>query len=115
MNPFFLFLLAIFSPFVLFVTLLAPIYGGIVGAAYIIYSKGDKIHPLSGKLLDVFYIIEVYMQLFTSWLAHMDAVSLVNYSLPLIGLPLIGMIVSLWLTAKLSRKLKHIFQLGAGI
>lgn len=113
MNPFFFFILAILSPFLLAITLLVLPYAGMVSAAYIIYDKGAKLHPLHDKLFDVFYMIEVYVKLFAQWSAHMDGASFLSYTLPLIALPLIGIILALGLTSRLSRKLQNIFQVGA--
>lgn len=113
MNPFLLFLLAIFSPVMLAATLLVPAYVSIVGACYIIYYTGSAAtHPLTGKLENVFYIIDVYRNLFSKWSEHMTQTDLLQYTLPLILLPLIGISLSLVLTAKLSRKLHETFQIG---
>lgn len=113
MNPFYLFLLAILSPLLLAITLLVPPYAGIVAASYIIYDKGAKLHPLHDKMLDVFYMIEVYSRLFSQWSKHMETTSLVSYTLPLILFPLMGIILALGLTSRLSRKLQNIFQIGS--
>jgi hypothetical protein len=112
MNPFILFVLAIFSPLLLAATLLVPPYAGIVAACYIIYDKGAKIHPLDGKLDQVFYMMDVYVQLFTRWMNHMTEASFFTYTAPLLLLPLLSTILSIWLTGKLSTKLMDIFQLG---
>ena len=112
MNPFVLFLLAIVSPLLLAVTVLVPPYAGMVAAAYIIYDKGTKIHPLADKLGDVFYMIDVYMKLFMHWTKHITEMDVWTYTLPLLALPLIGFALMFWLTGKLARKLMDIFQLG---
>ena len=114
MNPFTMFILAILSPFLIAATLLVPPYLGIVGASYIIYYKAaDKVHPLSGKLYDVFYMIDVYANLFKQWAKHIALTDILTYSLPLLALPIFTTLLALWMTAKLAAKLKDIFQLGA--
>lgn len=113
MNPFAMFLLAIFSPLLLAITLLVPPYAGILGASYFIYMKSDaKTHPLDGKLDDVFYILDVYHNLLSQWLKHMSEMSVFGYSLPLLIPPVVGVVLAFWLTGKLARKLMDIFQLG---
>lgn len=114
MNPFAMFLLAILSPFLLAFTLLAPAYLGIMGAAYVIYDTQTGPHPLANKLPDVFYILDVYENLFTSWWQHMGSYSIPFYAVPLLLMPMFGFVGAFWLTAKLSRALMDIFHLGVG-
>ncbi len=113
MNPFVMFLLAIFSPLMLAATLLIPAYVSIAGACYIIYySSKAAAHPLNGKLEQVFYMLDVYRNLFSKWSEHILQADPIGYTLPLIGLPLLGCALSFVLTAKLSRKLHQTFQAG---
>lgn len=113
MNPFAIFVLAILSPFLLAATLLVPPYLGMIAAAYIIYDKAEaKVHPLSGKLGDVFYMIDVYTKLFSRWSSHIAEANVLSYSVPLIVLPLIGLVVALGLTSRLSVKLQNVFHMG---
>ena len=112
MNPFLMFLLAILSPFLMLATLLVPTYAGIAGASYIIYDTGAKVHPLQDKLTDFFYMIDVYTRLFSEWSQHMMEMSLINYTLPLLALPIAGIMLSIWAIGKLSMKLKDIFHSG---
>ena len=103
-------MLAIISPVLLFITLLVPPYAGIVAANYIIYAKGDKTHPLADKLDHVFYMIDVYSKLFSHWVHHVTESSFLTYALPLLLPVIIGIMLALWLTGRLSAKLKDIFQ-----
>ncbi len=112
MHPMLLLLLAIFTPFALGATLLLPAYAGIAGASYLIYSASGDAAPLVAKLTDVFYVIDVYHQLFTYWLANKSAVSLFTYTAPLLLLPLAGFIVAFWLGRKLVRKLSDVFHMS---
>ena len=112
MNPFLMFLLAILSPFIMAITLLLPPYAGIAAACYIIYNPGTAVNPLHDKLLDVFYIIDVYTTLFSAWSNHMMETNLLTYTLPLVLLPIAGIMLSLWLTGKVASKLKDIFHHG---
>lgn len=113
MNPFVMFLLAIFSPIMLAATLLVPAYVSIAGACYIVYYTGNAAtHPLAGKLENVFYMIDVYRNLFNQWSANIMRVDFIHYTLPLIAIPLAGATLSFVLTAKLSRKLHDVFHSG---
>jgi hypothetical protein len=115
MHPFFLFLLAILSPFLLAIPLLVPLYGSIAGATYLIYDTANAVHPLAGKFGEPFYIITVYQNLLTQWMQHPLQYDIVAYTLPLMGLPVVGVMLTLWLTGFVARKLKDIFQLGASV
>jgi tetraacyldisaccharide 4'-kinase len=105
-------LAAILSPIIMAVTLLVPPYASIAGASYIIYGQGAAVNPLHDKLLDVFYIIDVYERLFSAWSDHIMETSLLSYTLPLLVLPLIGVMLSIWLIRKVATKLKDIFHSG---
>lgn len=115
MHPFLLFLLAIISPILLAISLLILPYAGITAAAYIIYDKGQAMHPLADRLFDLFYMITVYINLVQQWLSNSGDANLLTYTLPLIALPLMGLTLALWLTAKLARKLKDLFQTGVSL
>lgn len=112
MNPLLLFPLAIFSPLLLAIVMLVPPYAGIAGASYIIYDISAKTNPLADKLFDVFYMIDVYKGLFSHWAHHITETSILNYALPLLVLPLLGTMLSIWLTGKLVRMLMNMFQSG---
>ena len=114
MNPFWLFLLSICSPVVLSATLLAPVYACITAAAYIVYDQGAAIHPLAGHWFNMFYMIDVYAQLFSYWLSHMGSVSFVHYTLPIAGLLLLGLLISGWCTVKATKIIMHLFHSAGG-
>ncbi|MFZ4541238.1 MAG: hypothetical protein ACOYNL_05415 [Rickettsiales bacterium] len=111
MHPAILFILAILTPILLVTTLLVPLYAGIASASYIIH-KADKM--LVNQLDNVFYIIDVYNHDFVFWTHHMADASVIHYTLPVLGLPLLGLFLSYWLTRKLAVKLKTFFQMGTG-
>jgi hypothetical protein len=112
MNPLLFFILAILSPFILAAVMLVPPYVGIAAASYIIYYKPDAVHPLAGKLGDVFYIIDVYSKLFSQWAYHLAETSILTYALPLLLLPILTIMLSIWLSGKVARKLRDVFQIG---
>lgn len=115
MNPMLLFTLAIFTPVMFAGTILVPPYVGIVAASYIIYYKSGEVHPLAGKLDDISYMIDVYSQLLTQWAHNIAQTSVLSYALPLLLLPIFGIMLTLWLSQKVARKLKDIFQNSASI
>lgn len=113
MHPFLLLMLALLTPFALALVLLGPVYAGVLGAVYFIYlPASDAPHPLAAQLNDVFYIIDVYQNLFAYWLQHLTDVALFGYTLPLLGLPLFGFGMAFYATRKLVRKLMDIFHLS---
>ena len=115
MSPFVLLILALLTPFLLTALLLIPPYLGMSSAAYIIYAHGSGPHPLSGRWLDVFYMVDVYSKLLTYWWAHVTSVSVFTYSLPVVALPLIGLVLALWLARKFVRKMRDVFHLSASV
>lgn len=112
MKPLHLFAIAIFAPILLVLFLLGPIYAAMLGAAYIIYAPASGPHPLADRLFDVFYIPDVYSQLLDYWLKHPTSLDFVHYTLPIVGLPLLGVIVALFLTWKLISALRNAFHLA---
>ncbi len=110
-----LFLIAILAPAALAIVVLVPSYAGILGACYLIYNKDTGPNPLTDKLGDVFYIIDVYHQLLTYGIAHIESVSTLKFTLPLLVLPLTGFLLAFWLTRRLIRALRNLFHLTTNI
>lgn len=111
-----LFLLAILTPVLLCATLLVPSYASILGATYIVYDPGKGgIHPLGGKWLDVSEITSTFFNLLDFWSNHYQTLSFVDYTLPILGLPLLGAAAALWLTTITVKKLFNLFHLSATI
>lgn len=113
MSPALLFLLAIITPFLIAAVLLLPVYAGIAGASYLIYLPASGPHPLDGRVTDIFYMIDVYQKLFAYWTDHMADADLLHYTLPIIGLPALGIVLALYLTFRLSRWLLNLFHLSS--
>jgi hypothetical protein len=111
MNPLYLFPLALVVPFIVAFVAFTPAYSGLFGAAYIIYHQPDGMHPLWQHKLDIFYILEVYGQLFSYWSAHMSTSNFVEFTLPLLGLPLLGIALSIFLTWKLIAAMVNFFRM----
>lgn len=109
MNAGSLFALALFVPILLAAVFLLPVYLGIFTACYIIYSPAEGAHPLAEKYLDVFYIIDAYSQLLTNWLMNKTTLSFMDYTLPVVGLPLLCAVFSVWLAIKLTKKFLDVF------
>ena len=110
-----LFLTAIMTPVLLCATLLLPSYGSIFGATYIIYQPESGANPMADKYLNVFTVLDGYQSLLDYWLANRAMLGFVDYTLPIVGLPLVGCIFALWLTYKISRRLLNFFQLSASL
>lgn len=110
MNPLLMLMLAIIAPVLMATTLLLPIYAGLISACYLIYSKSGQINPLADKLGDVGYMVDVYRGLYSQWAQHMESVDFWTYTVPLLVLPIAGLLFAFWLTRKLMNKLKNLFQ-----
>jgi len=115
MRPILLFPIAILTPFLLTVVLLLPLYAGVLGAAYIIYLPESGPHPLAAHLTDAFYIIDVYGKLFDYWMQNSATAGFVAYTLPVLGLPLLGILIALYATYRFVRSMLNIFRLTASI
>lgn len=113
MNPAMLLILALFTPFLLIITVFLPPYLGVLGASYIIYMKKDVPHPLDDRLTDVFYIVDVYQKLFGHWVSHVATMDLLSVTLPMVLLPLSGLALAFYLTRKIVRKLIDVFTMAA--
>jgi hypothetical protein len=111
----FLFIIAILTPVMLAITIFVPPYAGIFGAADIIYATGTHPQSLTGRVDDVFYIIDVYSKLFTYWSTHIMQVSFLRFTLPLLGLPAIGLFAAYWITRKAVHGLRNLFHMTTRI
>jgi hypothetical protein len=110
-----LFLIAIATPLLLCSTLLIPIYAGIFGAVYVVYSPQSGANPMAEHYLDVSIIYDAYMKLFDYWAQNHSSLGFVDYTLPIIGMPLLGTILAIWLTWKFASKLRNFFHLSASV
>jgi len=93
MSPILLLPLGIITPAAMAIIALVPSYAGFFYATKVIYGMRDM--DMSPYALDVIYVLRVYRYLFEYWLQHFSQVSFLEYSLPLIGIPLIGIALSL--------------------
>ena len=113
MNPLYLFPLALIVPFIVAFVAFTPAYAGFFGAAYVIYQQPDAVNPLWQHKLDVFYMFDVYGQLFNYWSAHMASSNFVDFTLPLFGLPILGVTIAAFLTWKLVSMLVNFFRMAS--
>lgn len=112
MHPFMFLILALTTPFALCLSLLAPVYISLFTAVYAVYYKTVGSAAVLDKFGDIFYIISAYTQLYNYWQAHIFEVSFFTYTLPVILLPFLSIVLALWLTRKLVRKLGDVFQVN---
>jgi len=110
-----LFLVAILTPVILCATLLVPAYAGFFGAAYVVYMPDAGPHPLAAKWTDMFYTIDTYSSLWDYWMTNRASLSVVEYTLPILGMPLVGILLSLWLTYRIGKRIFNLFHLSASI
>jgi hypothetical protein len=109
----YLFPLALIVPFIVAFVAFTPAYGALFGAVYMIYDRPDVANPLLPYIFDIFYIFDVYGQLFSHWSEHMSSSNFVEFTLPLIGLPILGIAVSIFLTYKLVSLLVNFFRMAS--
>lgn len=111
-----LFPLAIFTPIVLGLAIIVPIYAALFGACYVIYwhAAPAQAASLLTRWQDGFFILDTYQQLFKFWREHMDSASTVFYTLPLFVIPLIAAWFAFWLTRRIGRKVVELFHLASG-
>jgi hypothetical protein len=114
MPPIILFFIAVLTPFLLLLGLCGPLYMAIATMCYIVYAPASGAHPLDAHWFDPFIIIEVYHKLFNNWLNHGGELSFMHYTLPLIGLPLVAVVVTVFLMRYLIKKLVDIFYIPVG-
>lgn len=113
MNPLYLFPLALIVPFVVAIVAFVPAYAGLFGAAYLIYDQPDVANPLSPYMFDIFYVFEVYGRLFDHWSGNIGGADFVAFTLPIVGLPLLGFGLSAFLTYKLVASLVNFFRMAS--
>ena len=112
MNPLYLFPLAVVVPFVVTLVAFVPAYASLFGAMYIIYDQPDVANPLTPYMFDIFYIFKAYGQLFDHWSGNTGGANFVEFTLPLVGLPLLGFGLSIFLTYKLVAWLINFFRMA---
>lgn len=113
MNPLLLFPLALIMPLIVAVVAFVPAYSGIYAAVYLIYDKPDVTNPLTPYMFDIFYIFNVYMQIFEHWSDHVAASDFVNFTLPFVGLPILGIGLSLFFVYKLVSMMVNFFRMAS--
>ncbi len=114
MHPLLMLILGILTPFIITALLLAPVYLALFGAVYVIYMANPQAAAaLLGRIGDPFYILDVYSQLYHYWSANHGALSFVHYTLPIVALPLAGLLLALYITYKVTKGLLHLFRLGS--
>ena len=114
MNPLLFFLLAILTPFAFCLTMLAPLYVSMYAASYVVYSGAAAVHPLADKFFEIFFICGTYNQLYTHWSAHMFEVSFLYYTVPVIVVPFGAVLLAMYLTRKLFKKMGNVFMISVG-
>lgn len=113
MNPLYLFPLALIVPIVVAIVAFVPAYASLFGAIYLIYDQPDVANPLTPYMFDIFYVFDVYGQLFDHWSANISGANFVAFTLPLIGLPLLGFGLSIFLTYRLVSWLVNFFRMAS--
>ena len=106
MHPLLLILIALSLPIIILFLMFLPLYVSIFSALYVQY--GDQILPLK---FSVFKILAAYQAMFDYWQQNQDKLDFIDYTLPTIGLPLLGGISTLYITYKFVQYVRNIFRL----
>lgn len=114
MNPLLLFILALLIPTLLTLILITPVYVGLVTACYLIYEqRGEKaVEVLMSHKYDMSYMMSAYSKLFDFWTANSAKLDFVDFTLPLFGPPLLGVIITGLLVWKFTAYVVNIFRLS---
>lgn len=107
MHPLLLFFLGIALPLVISLILFAPIYLGMFVALYIQYS--DKVWPLFFEFGRVF---STYGKLYDFYSQNSAAMNFVDHTLPILGPPVTGLIITLVLIYTFGKYVANIFVLS---
>ena len=107
MNPFIILLIALLIPVVVVAAVFLPFYISVVVAVYMQY--GDAILPHKYNVSTIF---DIYGKLFEHWQKNSDLVDLWDFTAPTLGIPAIGILLSLYGTYRLVKYVRDIFTLS---
>lgn len=106
MNPMLMFAIALLIPIVIIVMVFLPAYTSLVLALYIQYGE----QSLQYKF-EFFTTIKLYRRLYEYWETNSAQLDLVEFTLPTIGIPALGILLSLYGTYRLVKYIREIFVL----
>lgn len=104
MSPNLFFLLAVLIPLFLPLLFVGPLYLGLVAGVYLNY--GD---PILENAFNVGYILTVFEGLYDYYSANADKVSFLDFTLPIFGPPIIGLLIGTGLLIYFIRYLRNLF------
>lgn len=106
MHPMLMFSIALLIPIVIVAMVFLPAYISVLIALYVQYGE----QALQYKY-QFFTTIKLYRQLYEYWTANSAQLDLVEFTLPTIGIPAIGLLLSLYGTYRLVKYIREIFVL----
>lgn len=104
-----LLLFALIVPFFAATLVLVPIHIGLTAACYLVYMQADQQGPILAHALDPFFILKTYQRLIEYWLAHQDTVPFLTHTAPLIVLPAVVILGSLYFGYRFVLRVKEQF------
>lgn len=107
MHPFLMFIIALAIPTVIVVTVFLPAYVSLLVALYVQYGE----QALQYKY-DIFTTIKLYGQLYDYWAANSEKLDFISFTLPTLGIPALGVFISLYGTYRIVRHVRDIFILS---
>ncbi|MCI5050584.1 MAG: hypothetical protein MRY32_09725 [Rickettsiales bacterium] len=99
-------------PLLGFVVFFLPIYFGILTSLYIIYEPQDMAaNPVGQMKFKIGKVIDSWQRLYDHWVLYGDALSFQDFTMPLLAPPVLGLIVSVYLTYRYAMYCRGIFRL----
>ena len=106
MHPLLMFAIALAIPIVVVIMVFLPLHLGFLGALYAQYGEQALLYKYQ-----FFNALELYGQLFDYWSAHRAQLDFVSFTLPTLGIPALGVLVSLYGTYRIVKYIRDIFTL----
>lgn len=106
MHPMLMFVIALLIPVVIVAMVFLPVHLGFLAALYAQYGESALQYKYQ-----FFNTLKLYRQLYEYWSAHGDQLDFVSFTLPTLGLPALGILVSLYGTYRIVKYIRDIFVL----
>ena len=106
MHPLLMFAIALLIPLVIVTMVFLPIHLGFLSALYVQYGE----QALQYKY-QFFNTIKLWRQLYEYWSVNSAQLDLVDFTLPTLGLPALGVLISLYGTYRIIKYIRDIFVL----
>lgn len=105
-----MFLVFFFIPMGFIFTIWLPFYMSVWSALYLVYeAKHKAINPMLALKYEATITMEQYWKMLQFWWHHYDTLNPQTVTLPLLGLPALGMVISLGFGVYYARYIRRMF------